>query len=258
MNTQETELAPFRECADRRMTNGRAWPCLHAGEVHIWKAFLDGSTYERDRTLLSDKEADRAARYRFAQGRMRFVAGRALLRTILGGYLDRPPAELAFSHGPHGKPWLVQDEQEEQLHFNVSHAGPVALFAITKEGELGIDIERIREIHDWAAIANGCFSPRERAHLRRLPDSRRRPAFFQAWTRREALLKASGDGLTGESAGWPHAPDSGYSVQSLMPVPGYLATLACAFPAPRTVFLTWLGAPASTASATVELPNMLS
>lgn len=222
-----------------------AWTRLDAGEIHVWKGFLDGSSHERDQTILSREEIERAARYRFVQGRIRFVAGRALLRTILGGYLGRKPSELVFSYGPHGKPRLVQEKTEEPLHFNVTHAGPVALYALTRDGEVGIDVEHVREIPDWESIAGSCFSPLEKERLRNLPEARRRKAFFQAWTRREALLKASGDGLTGERAGWSHAPDSGYSTHSLIPVPGYLATLASGFPASRVTFMTWWGAPAT-------------
>jgi 4'-phosphopantetheinyl transferase len=250
MNIRETEAAT---CAVPDASDPSAeFPRLNPGEVHVWKGFLDGSSHERDRAILVPEELERAGRYRFPQGRMRFVAGRALLRMILGGYLGRSPSKLSFSYGPHGKPRLVQEAWEEPLYFNVTHAGPVALYALARDGEVGIDVEHVREIPDWESIAGSCFSPFEKERLRNLPEDRRRHAFFQAWTRREALLKATGDGLTGEKAGWLCAPDSGYSTHSLIPVPGYLATLASGFSPSRVIFMTWWGAPHITDSVTVE------
>jgi 4'-phosphopantetheinyl transferase len=116
---------------------------------------------------------------------------------------------------------------------------------------VGIDIERIREIPDWADIAGSCFPPGEQIRLRRLPAERRMRGFLEAWTRQEALLKASGEGLTGENPG-SVARRAEYSLHPLAPAPGYLATLASSFEPLRVVFLTWSDVPASTAFSLVE------
>ncbi len=225
---------------NQRETYAAAWPQLHCGEVHIWKACLDDRLPEEHRTLLSPDERVRAERYRFAIDRRRFVAGRAILRMLLGRYLCREPADLGFVEGAHGKPRLVDDGRpSEELQFNVSHADELALYAVGRGGAVGIDVERVREIPDWEGIADTFFEPQERARLHRLTADRRRLAFLQAWTRREALLKASGDGLSGETEGRASARDDAFSVGSLVPAPGYLAALASGIPAPRVVFRTW-------------------
>jgi 4'-phosphopantetheinyl transferase len=166
------------------------------------------------------------------------VAGRAILRTILGGYLDRKPRELAFLHGAQGKPRLALKHWMDSLHFNVSHTDSLALYAVARGGEVGVDIERVRDVPDWSDIADIFFAPWEQDGLRDLPDERRRLAFLQAWTRREALLKTSGAGLAGENDGCLTAREDGFPVHSLIPEPGYLAAVACAFPAPRMTFFT--------------------
>jgi 4'-phosphopantetheinyl transferase len=228
------------------------WPQLNPGEIHVWQTRLDEAAHEQEKAVLSEDELDRAARYRFRQDSLRFVAGRARLRRILGGYLGLSPEDLIFCRGPQGKPWLFLNPGEAPLYFNVTHADAVALYAVTREGEVGIDIERIREIPDWAGIAGSCFAPRERARLRRLPPDRRMRAFFESWTRQEAFLKASGEGLTGKKPGRSSAQHAGYSLHSFTPAPGYLATLASAFVADRVIFQTWSEAGASIALPAVE------
>ncbi len=251
MNTKWTDGTSCA-CTDGGTVEPHAWPRLNSGEIHVWNASLDGSAHEQDQALLSPDETERAGRYRFARDRLRFMAGRARLRTILGGYLGCQPAELSFLHGPHGKPRLATNEWEEPLHFNMTHADSLALYAVTRAGEVGIDIERIREIQDWAGIAGNFFAPGEQARLRRLTAGRRTRAFLQAWTRREALLKASGEGLIGENDGRSSVRDSGFSIHSFAPAPGYLAALASEFSAQRVIFITWTGTPGSTGPATVE------
>jgi len=220
-----------------------AWPGLPQGEVHVWKACLDGLADEDHRALLSPDELVRAGLYRFARDRLRFVAGRAILRMILGRYLGRDPAELVIVQGAHGKPRLALEKPAGELYFNVSHADSIALYAVARGGEVGVDVERVREIPDWAGIADRFFRPQEQLQLQSLTGDRRRIAFLQAWTRREALLKASGDGLTGETEGRPSPRDEAFSVSSLVPAPGYLAALASGFPTPRVVFMTWSATP---------------
>ena len=233
------------------------WPSLDNDEIHVWKACLNRVAHESHDEMISPDERVRAGRYRFERDRRRFVTGRAILRQILAGYLGRAPRELSFLHGAHGKPRLAMSHWMDSLHFNVSHTDAIALYAVARGGAVGIDIERIREIPDWSDIADIFFAPGEQEHLRDLAADRRHLAFLQAWTRQEALLKVSGDGLAGESEGRLSARESRWPVQSFTPAPGYLAALASAFPAQRTRFMTWSSAPAQSALQHSETQNNL-
>jgi 4'-phosphopantetheinyl transferase len=217
---------------------------LEAPEVDVWRAALDhGPACDEElRRLLAPDECDRAARFHFEQDRRRFVAGRGLLRVILSSYLGITPHALRFNYGCKGKPALAMGGGDGRLRFNVSHSAGLALIAVTLDRELGIDVERI----DPALpedIAERFFSPSEVAKLRAIPPERQRDAFFACWTRKEAYLKAKGDGLAvrldrfdvslapGEPAalletrGDP-AEASRWSLAELDPAPGYAAAIA--------------------------------
>lgn len=234
-------------CVFTAANERQAWPRLENNEIHVWKACLKSSAHEPNQELLSPDEVVRAGRYRLERDRQRFVTGRAILRQILGGYLGRAPRELSFLHGAHGKPRLAMNHWMDSLHFNVSHTDSIALYAVARGGAVGIDIERIREIPDWSDIADIFFIPGERDALRDLSADRRALAFLQAWTRQEALLKVSGDGLVGENDGRLSARECGLPVHSFTPAPGYLAALASEFSAQRMSFMTWSSAPAQSA-----------
>ncbi len=173
-------------------------PCLEmrAGEIHVWRADLDRRPEDLNwfRQLLSEDERARAERFHFEADRNRFVAARAFLRTVLASYLDVQPDALRFCYGPHGKPAL--DAPAAALHFNMSHSDGCALLAVSRAGELGIDLERLRPVLELDGIARRHFSGRELAALSRLPGKERLEAFFRAWTRKEACLKAIGAGLS--------------------------------------------------------------
>lgn len=253
MNKTWTDV-PVCTWADANPAENPAWPPLPPDEIHVWKASLDEAALAPDRACLSSDERTRAGRFRYARDQLRFVTGRAILRTILGGYLGRDPAGLTLLHGPHGKPRLAG----ESLYFNVTHADSIALYAVARGGQVGIDIERVREIPDWAGIARNFFAPGEQERLQRLAADRRELAFLQAWTRREALLKTSGEGLAGETDGSVSDREAEFAVRSLIPAPGYLAALASDFSAQRVIFMTWPAAPGSTRSATpFSLQNIL-
>ena len=182
------------------MLNEAAWPApprrpsLDDRSVHVWRAELDvGDTgTARFAATLSADERLRAARFHFARDRDRFTVGRGVLRSLLGGYLGVAPAALAFAYGDHGKPALVGGG----LHFNVSHSAGVALYAVARAREVGVDVEGHRADFATAEIAERFFSPAERAALRALPVEARCAAFFACWTRKEAYIKARGVGLS--------------------------------------------------------------
>src|SRR5262249_10829075 len=131
--------------------------------------------------------------FRSESARTQFVVTRAALRSILSDYLDLSPLRLSFVHGPQGKPALAN---WGWLHFNVSHSQDVALIAVTRRSEIGVDVERLRPFINDLGMAERYFSPRETELLRALTGTRRSEAFFHAWTRKEAYLKASGKGLS--------------------------------------------------------------
>lgn len=213
--------------------------------VHVWRAELDQPAPIRDRLAasLSADELQRAERFYFDRDRHRFAVGRGILRTILGYYLNKDPRELEFSYGSRGKPALATGGSAGRLCFNVSHSGGLALYAIARDREVGIDLEEIREMPDAVAIAANFFSPRENAALRALPAEQQQQAFFHCWTRKEAYLKTRGDGLAqpldsvevslapGEPAKLlaiegDSAAASRWAIADLTPAPGFAGAIA--------------------------------
>ena len=142
---------------------------------------------------LSPDERERADRFVFARDRDRFVAGRAFLRLLLAQYLGCEPRALRFRYGPNGKPALADERSD--LHFNLAHSGALAVCALARGSELGVDLERLRPIRDAEGVVRSAFSPREVARLESLPETARLRAFYEGWTRKEAFLKALGHGL---------------------------------------------------------------
>lgn len=162
--------------------------------VEVWRASLDQPDHVRERLarLLDAGELVRASTFRFDLHRNRYVVGRGLLRVLLGRYLERDPAGFRFGYGPQRKPELPGGE----LRFNLAHAESTALYAFSSAFEVGIDVELRREEAASDGVAERFFSPAEVAVLRSLPERVRPLAFFNCWTRKEAFLKARGDGLT--------------------------------------------------------------
>ena len=218
---------------------------LAQDEVHVWRARLDliGPGVQGLEHALSPDEVDRAKRYRSPDDRERFIIARGLLRALLGRYLNTPPAELRFYYGPNGKPTVVAPSSENGIHFNLSHAHNLALYAVARNRRLGIDLEYIRPIPEIGDIVERFFSTQEKAVFRVLAPDRQLEAFFRCWTRKEAYLKARGQGLAlaldrfdvsmakGEPArllqvsGAP-GEASRWSLCELLPAHGYVATLA--------------------------------
>lgn len=173
---------------------------LRAGEVHVWRARLDRFRGELAALmgLLSTDEQDRAGRFHFAQDREHYIAARALLRRLLGRYLDQAPEALQFRYSPHGKPELAAAPggAGPDLYFNLSHSHGLAVYAVTHSRRIGIDVEQIRPGFAAGHIAERFFSAHEVASLRALPAALQEAAFFRCWTRKEAFIKAHGEGLS--------------------------------------------------------------
>lgn len=181
------------------MRRGGDGPSLLPGvdEVVVWSVDLDLSDAELAPLgeHLSPDEAARASRFVFDVHRRRFVAGRGALREILGRGLGVAPARVCFEYGPQGKPRLGGPEAGSGLQFNVSHSAGLALVAVTSRREIGVDVEEVRDVPDAVPIAARCFSKEENRAFLSVPAAERVAVFFNAWTRKEAYLKALGDGL---------------------------------------------------------------
>ncbi len=218
---------------------------LAHGQVHIWRVALDrrAAHLQQFMHLLSADEQERAARLYLERDRRRFIVGRGVLRTILGRYLGIEPHQVQFSYKPHGKPYLTASPGQMALQFNAAHSHELALYAFAWGCQVGIDVEYVHLVPDAEEIAARFFSVRENAALRLLPEEQRQMGFFYCWTRKEAYIKAIGDGLSypldrfdvslggeeglqsldidgdpGESGRW--------SLQAFIPAPGYVAALA--------------------------------
>ena len=203
--------------------------------------------------MLSPDERARARRFRFERDRQRFIAGRGQLREVLGAMLKVEPMALVLEYGPFGKPRIAAPALCRALHFNVTHAEDLGVYAVANE-EIGVDVERLREVPEAQSIAALFFSAREAARLGALPHEKQTEAFLKGWTRREALLKVAGLGL-GQPL--PQAdglfnPDelahavpvqqtekaaTQWTVRSLDPAPGYVG--ACATKRANLRLLWW-------------------
>lgn len=185
------------------------------------------------------------------------MVGRGVLRDILGRYLQIKPSQVQFRYGQYGKPALVEAaETSTRLEFNLSHSGPLALYAVTPTQPVGIDLEAIRPLTDMEEIAHRFFAPSEYKTLLALPDEQRLLAFFNGWTRKEAYIKALGTGLShplhtfkvslvpGQPAslldveGDPQATGR-WSVLAFTPAAGYVAALSIAQQGVQTHYYQW-------------------
>jgi 4'-phosphopantetheinyl transferase len=165
--------------------------------VDIWKVCLDKPAKAGfEMKVLSPDEIARGAQFHSEKDRLHFIRCRSALRGVLAGYIAIPATEIRFEYLSSGKPQLEASHNPRAIEFNVSHSAGMALIAVSGEHRLGVDVERIREDVATAALADRFFSPREREGLRALPAQVRVRGFFACWTRKEAFLKATGDGLT--------------------------------------------------------------
>jgi 4'-phosphopantetheinyl transferase len=192
--------------------------------------------------LLSDAERERASRFVFDRDRRRFIVSRARLRQLLAARLGVPPESVEFTYGAHGKPAIVLGPADPDLRFNVSHCNDLAVYAFSYGLDVGVDVEAVRALPDADRIAARFFSPREKEAYRAL-DSRDKPlGFFNCWTRKEAFIKALGDGLGHplDSFDVSLAPDKpaailrvgvtpgdecGWRMESFAPAPGFVAAV---------------------------------
>jgi len=217
---------------------------LELGQVDLWGACLDlpmEAVFDLERSLSSD-ESQRAARFKFSIDRQRFIAGRGLLRSITGAYLECDPSAVPIAYGQFGKPHLAMRPGPKSIFFNLSHSGALAVFAFGRGRELGVDVEQVDCKIDFHQVSNQFFTSQEVADIMAQPRHGQHLRFFEFWTRKEALLKALGRGLSmdlrdldvsaiGAAAGHAHPqwladPKTRWSVRQFVPLPGYIGALA--------------------------------
>jgi 4'-phosphopantetheinyl transferase len=214
-------------------------PALPDDAVHVWRALLevDPSTLRRLKSTLAQNELERAERFIFEPDRNHFIAARGILRDVLGRYLQCAPQMIDFVYGARGKPAISSAGSSHPLCFNLSHSHGLAVIGIARGREIGIDVEMIRSEFASDDIAQRYFSAKEIHELSRLPAELRTEGFFLCWTRKEAYIKAKGDGLhipldsfdvsltPGLSPELNTSDRSRWSLRSFSPEPGYVAAV---------------------------------
>ena len=168
-------------------------PPLDAKQVHVWAWNLDLAPLPSDWELLNEEETLRARRFVFPQDRDRYVRAHSAMRTLLGDYTGVSPTGISFSTNAYGKPQIQSGNVMERIRFNLTHSAGIAALAVTRDYELGVDIEQVRPIDP--EIAGDHFSSRELLTLQGLPPEQWLQGFYRCWTSKEALLKGEGLGL---------------------------------------------------------------
>jgi len=213
-----------------------------AVEVIVTRLDVRSEALRAGAAVLTDEERDRARRFVFDRDRDRFIGARACLRQLLAARLGTPPDSVELVYGARGKPALAPGYADTGLRFNVSHCDDLTLYAFSCGREIGIDVEAVRPIGDADDIAARFFSQRENRAYRALEPSDRPLGFFQCWTRKEAFIKALGDGLSypldrfdvsltpGEPAQILRVEDTpgdrcGWRLESWSPAPGFVAAV---------------------------------
>lgn len=199
-----------------------AVPDLCDGEAHLWSASLTARDFELEqmRAVLSHDERLRSERSPLIEERNRFAVGRGLLRHVLASYLQVDAPQIQFAYGHAGKPYLVDNPRN--IHFNISHSGDIALIAITRAREIGVDVEKICDMPEMEDIVSRFFSDAAKAQFQSVPVADRVGTFFKCWTEREAVSKCTGDGIAEDT---PSSVE-GISVAPLFPAIGYVGAFA--------------------------------
>ncbi|MEH1804693.1 4'-phosphopantetheinyl transferase HetI [Nostoc sp.] len=206
-------------------------------EIHVWCIDLDQpeTKLQSLAATLSSDETARAERFYFQEHRQRFIAGRGILRIILGSYLGIQPLQVQFNYQQRGKPVLADTFADSRLEFNLSHSQGLGLCAVNCTRPIGVDLEYIRPMSDIEALAKRFFLPREYEMLRSLSPNQQQEIFFRYWTCKEAYLKATGDGLSQleqiEVSLTPTEPaklqiTEDWSLFELLPANNYVAAVA--------------------------------
>ncbi|MEO6628877.1 MAG: 4'-phosphopantetheinyl transferase superfamily protein [Aquihabitans sp.] len=233
------------------------FPVIAPGVVAVWNVWIGATPDDRRaRAILADDEFARASSFVYDLHRNRYAAGRLALRELLGRYLDLAPSDVRFVYSDHGKP----EVPGVALRFNVAHSDDLAVIALTEQDRLGVDVERLRDLPDIEGVARSIFSERELDTFRALPDSSKTSGFFTCWTRKEAYVKAIGEGLShpldvfdatlrpGEEARLLEVEGSTeragrWSLFDLSPMEGWVGAVAVESSEAEVKHAGWLGEP---------------
>lgn len=198
---------------------------LPKGTAHLWRFKLDLplEAVAALRNNLSSDELLRAKRLLSAEKQKQFIVGRSCLRTILGRYLDKDPGSLRFSYGQRGKPAL--QGEPDTLYFNLAHSHHWAVLAVTRAGQIGVDIEQIDFNLNFHQLAENYFSPHELSTLTATSEHRQRRMFYRLWTLKESRLKLTGSGFS--CAAEQRQPHTSLHCALLPVARNYLAAVAC-------------------------------
>jgi 4'-phosphopantetheinyl transferase len=200
---------------------------LAPDQVHVWVASLDSAAAESPRrvAVTTDAERERAARFHRREDAERYLLAHGALRLVLADYLACDPMTLRFGARENGKPFV----ENVQLEFNLSHSNSLALIAVTRARRVGVDVELLRPIADLETVVARVCAPDELAMFAGLPRAQHERAFLALWTRKEALAKATGEGIGGvfRDASEPAPEAHGtWTVTELDDLPGYAAAVA--------------------------------
>ena len=189
----DNPFSPGRALASRTLLQDK-------NDIHIWSVRIadPDACLTCGESILSPQEQNRVSQFKFEKDRSRSIVSHAALRSILCDYLNIAPQDLQFSTGANGKPALTKVPGQCWLQFNLSHSGDIALIAITRRREIGVDVEYVKQDFPFHEVAEHFFTAREVAALCALPEPLQRQAFYKCWTSKEAYLKAKGTGLSGE------------------------------------------------------------
>ena len=177
---------------------GAAEEKIQLDEIHIWRVSLaEAATYAKGLLhWLSDDELAKSQRFHFEKDRYLYIAARGALRQILSGYLGQEPEQLRFEYNAYGKPRALQNPGCNHIEFSLSHSGDTALYSVAGHRSTGVDVERINNRIDTELIARRFFSEAETKVIESATETRRKALFFQIWSRKEAVLKAMGTGIS--------------------------------------------------------------
>jgi 4'-phosphopantetheinyl transferase len=193
----QADVAPVEFVMDGRF-NLPGELFLPEGEAHVWFVRLQEMSphFESVLETLSPDEVARAARFRFEEHRNEYVLTRGFLRHIVGCYSGFAPHLLQFRYNSYGKPTLAAEWGGDRLSFSLSHSRGVAVYALTRDQQVGVNLEYSHQDVEFDQVAELYFSPREISLIRQLPSDKKQDAFFSCWTRKEAYVKARGEGLS--------------------------------------------------------------
>ncbi len=199
MNTNSENLVVIKFKANQLQDSTWQFPPEHLQlldrEVHLWGKYLNirADEVEELAKILAPEEQKRADRFHFPIHRKRFIVARATLRNILARYLDLDARQVKFTYSDRGKPSLI----DNSIDFNLSHSQDLAVYGFTKNRNIGVDVEYLRDMPDAENLAKRFFSTNEYQAIASLQPPERQKAFFKIWTAKEAYLKATGVGLAG-------------------------------------------------------------